>query len=255
MEQSLVNQENNAEQSPFFGNNRLFSGTTCGAPHLRIWSLVLVMKDAVIDGIAEKSLDFYKDGEFAYEQGSKTAKQRKVKAQVKQFLVKMDVESEHQKSEACQAIQALLEGLASTDRLRKENRQLRQRVQLFESERGNYEALALTQYKEEMYERVKNERDQELVDRVASQNRIIQTCFAEMEEQSRQLHAARSRVDRKEYEAIRDKYIALQQTSVKKSQSKENQKKQARLQKAKEELQKAEEDLGSSDEEDADGSP
>ena len=42
------------EQSPVFGNNI--------GRHLRIRAVTLLMKDAVIDGIAEKSLDFYKDG-------------------------------------------------------------------------------------------------------------------------------------------------------------------------------------------------
>ena len=229
------------EQSPVFGNNI--------GRHLRIRAVTLLMKDAVIDGIAEKSLDFYKDGEYAYGQGSKTAKQRKVKAQVKQFLVKVDVESEHQKSEACQAVQALLEGLSSADRLRQENKQLRQRVKMFEAERGNYEAFAVTQYKEEVYERVKSERDQELVERVASQNRIIQKCFADLEAQTQQLHAAQDRVDRKEYDAIVDRYIELQRSSAQKSQSKAALKKQSRLHKAKEELKKAAADLESCDEE------
>ena len=40
MEQSLVNQENNAEQSPFFGNNRLFSGTTFGEPRVSMEKII-----------------------------------------------------------------------------------------------------------------------------------------------------------------------------------------------------------------------
>jgi hypothetical protein len=151
--------------------------------------------------------------------------------------------------QACQAVQALLEGLSSADRLRQENKQLRQRVKMFEAERGNYEAFAVTQYKEEVYERVKSERDQELVERVASQNRIIQKCFADLEAQTQQLHAAQDRVDRKEYDAIVDRYIELQRSSAQKSQSKAALKKQSRLQKAKEELKKAAADLESSDEE------
>jgi len=149
-----------------------------------------VLTESEIDALAIKMLDFYCDGEFAYEEGvNKTMKQRNLKRTIKDELTTMNKEAASRVF--ISAMHGALCGMVEPSKLRDENKMLRKKLKVFEQRDGNYEALALTLYKDEIYARVKEERDQALVkdlDDSREVNRKLMTIVYDLERKLAERH-------------------------------------------------------------------
>lgn len=129
--------------------------------------------ESEIDALAVKMLDYYADGEFAYEEGvNKTMKQRNLKRTIKDELTALTKESG--KRVFTSAMYECLLGIAEPSKLRNENKMLRDKLKVLSSRDENHEALAMTLYKEEIYQRVKEERDQALVQDLDDSRKVNQ---------------------------------------------------------------------------------
>ena len=148
------------------------------------------LTESEIDALAIKMLDFYCDGEYAYEEGvNKTMKQRNLKRTIKDELTKMNKEPGSRVF--ISAMHGSVLSLVEPSKLRDENKLLRKKLKVFEQRDGNYEALALTLYKDEIYQRVKEERDQALVkdlDDSREVNRKLMTIVYDLERKLAERH-------------------------------------------------------------------
>ena len=149
-----------------------------------------VLTESGIDALAIKMLDYYADGEYAYEEGvNKTMKQRNLKRTIKDELTAMNKQPASRVF--ISAMSSSLFSLVEPSKLRDENKMLRKKLKVFEQRDGNYEALALTLYKDEIYARVKEERDQALVkdlDDSREVNRKLMTIVYDLERKLAERH-------------------------------------------------------------------
>ena len=120
------------------------------------------LTDSELDALAIKMLDHYNDGELAYEEGTnKTIKQRNMKRYIKDHLITMSKDSS--KNGFLNAFYDTAMDFAQPAKLRNENTLLKKKLQIYETRDCNYEALAMTLYKDEIYKRVKEEQDHKLL--------------------------------------------------------------------------------------------
>ena len=121
------------------------------------------LTDMEIDTLAIKLLEYYNEGEFAYEEGvNKSVKQKNLKRSFKQEIEQLV--NNKSKSAFTSSLHCALVSLLEPDKLRKEIRTLRQKNKHFEDINASAEALAMTLYKDEIYKRVKEEKDKELIE-------------------------------------------------------------------------------------------
>tara|TARA_R110001599_G_C12043894_1_gene641443 strand:- start:38 stop:703 length:666 start_codon:yes stop_codon:yes gene_type:complete len=120
------------------------------------------LNESEIDALAVKMLDHYNDGEFAYEANTnKTVKQRNMKRYIKDNLITMGKDAS--KNVFLNAFYATTMEITQPTKLRVENTLLKKKLKIYETRDENYEALAMTLYKDEIYKRVKSEMDQQLL--------------------------------------------------------------------------------------------
>ena len=123
------------------------------------------------DAIAEKCLDTYNNGEFAYEEGTKTPEQRQMKLAIKNELELMYKETTGKKKKALQAIASFCEQPDNVTRIRQDLRKARLEItrlsNLSITQKAYYEDI----YKKEMYAQYKFERDEEVIQEMNKQSK------------------------------------------------------------------------------------
>ena len=162
-----------------------------------------VLNESGIDALAIKMLDYYADGEFAYEEGvNKTMKQRNLKRTIKDELTAMNKEPGSRVF--ISAMSSSLFSLVEPSKLRNENKLLRDKLKLFESRDGNHEALAMTLYKEEIYQRVKEERDQALVKDLDDSRKVNQKLLSILHDLENKLAERKDYVPRERFKKLEE---------------------------------------------------
>ena len=137
-----------------------------------------LLTESDIDALSIKLLDYYEDGEYAYEEGvNKTVKQRNLKRSLKDGITEFNNNSSGKVLIA--AIHGGLCSLIEPSKLRTENNLLRKKIKQFDDKDSKCEALAYTLYKDEIYNRVKEEQDQMLVENLES-SRIVNRKFMDV---------------------------------------------------------------------------
>ena len=120
------------------------------------------LNDSELDALSVKMLDYYDDGVLAYEEGTnKTVKQRNMKRYIKDNLITMNKDAS--KNVFLNAFYDTTMEISQPTKLREENTLLKKKIKIYETRDENYEALAMTLHKEEIYKRVKSEMDQQLL--------------------------------------------------------------------------------------------
>jgi len=120
------------------------------------------LNDSELDALAVKMLDYYNDGEYAYEADTnKTVKQRNMKRYIKDNLITMGKDAS--KNVFLNAFYDTTMEITQPTKLRDENSLLKKKLKIYETRDENYEALAMTLHKEELYKRIKSEMDQGLL--------------------------------------------------------------------------------------------
>tara|TARA_R100001480_G_scaffold3806_3_gene9861 strand:+ start:3597 stop:4256 length:660 start_codon:yes stop_codon:yes gene_type:complete len=159
--------------------------------------------ESEIDALAIKLLDYYADGEFAYEEGvNKTMKQRNLKRTLKDEITALSKDGG--KRVYTSAMYDALSGLAEPSKLRNENKLLRDKLKLFESRDGNHEALAMTLYKEQIYQRVKEERDQALVQDLDDSRKVNQKLLSILHDLESKLAERKNYVPRERFKQLEE---------------------------------------------------
>lgn len=128
------------------------------------------MTEMNFDAIAEKCLETYNNGEYAYEDGAKTIEQRQLKHEIKTIFTTLFEETNGKKKKSLQAIASFCQQPDNAIRIRQDLRKARLEVtrlkSLTETQKAYYENI----YKQEMYAQYKFERDEELVDEMKKQS-------------------------------------------------------------------------------------
>ena len=120
------------------------------------------LNDSELDALSVKMLDYYNDGEYAYEEDTnKTVKQRNMKRYIKDNLITMGKDAS--KNVFLNAFYDTTMEITQPTKLRDENSLLKKKLKIYETRDENYEALAMTLHKEELYKRIKSEMDQGLL--------------------------------------------------------------------------------------------
>ena len=120
------------------------------------------LNDSEHDALSVKMLDYYDDGVLAYEEGTnKTVKQRNMKRYIKDNLITMNKDAS--KNVFLNAFYDTTMEISQPTKLREENTLLKKKIKIYETRDENYEALAMTLHKDEIYKRVKSEMDQQLL--------------------------------------------------------------------------------------------
>lgn len=180
--------------------------------------------DVNADAIAIKLLDYYEDGEYAYEEGqNKTDKQRNLKRDFKNCIIKFMEET------SCKsffkAMQDTLIQVEEPTRLRNENKVLRQKVKSFEANSNNYKDLVITTYKEEYYNEIKSKLDRKLVEDLESSRRINRKLMDRMCELEKQYSKLKNRPTEESYEELKRQNYQLNAQVNKNLQNKKQQEK------------------------------
>ena len=122
-------------------------------------------------------MEYYNEGEFSYEEGvNKSVKQKNLKRSFKQEIEQLV--NNKSKSAFTSSLHCALVSLLEPDKLRKEIRTLRQKNKHFEDINASAEALAMTLYKDEIYKRVKEEKDKELVEDLQGSREVNRKLLA-----------------------------------------------------------------------------
>ncbi len=198
-----------------------------------------------VDAVAIKLLDYYEDGEYAYEEGeNKTDKQRNLKRDFKQCIVKFV--NEPGCKAFIKAMQDTLIQLEEPARLRDENRMLREKVRSYEDKSNNYRDLVITTYRDEYYKEIKTKLDTELVENLESSRRINRKLMDRMCQVENQLSNYKDRPSKESYEHLKEQNMKLNTQICKTMESKKQNEKLKKKLKLEAELQKL---MESSDEE------
>ncbi len=198
-----------------------------------------------VDAIAIKLLDYYEEGQYAYEEGDKkTDKQRNLKRDFKQCIVKF------MNDEGCKsftkAMQDTLVQIEEPARLRDENRMLREKVRGYEDKSNNYKDLVITTYRDEYYKEIKSKLDAELVENLESSRRINRKLMDRMCQVENKLSSYKDRPSKESYEHLKSQNMKLNEQICKTMQTKKQDEKLKKKLKLEAELQKL---MESSDEE------
>ena len=203
------------------------------------------LTDSEIDALAIKLLDYYADGEYGYEEGvNKTIKQRNLKRSIKDEITEMNKNPSGKVFVS--AMHGAILSLIEPCKLRNENKLLRQKMKALENKDANCEALANTLYKNEIYKRVKEEKDKELVDNLESSrivNRKLMDIVSDLEQR---LSQKKNYVPREKLKALEDENRKLTMDIAKNKKSSKMSKKEKKMAELKRQMAL----LESSDEED-----
>ena len=198
-----------------------------------------------VDAVAIKLLDYYEDGEYAYEEGDKkTDKQRNLKRDFKQCIVKF-VNDESCKS-FTKAMQDTLIQIEEPARLRDENRMLREKVKGYEDKSNNYKDLVITTYREQYYKEIKSKLDAELVENLESSRRVNRKLMDRMCQVENQLSSYKDRPSKESFEHLKEQNMKLNTQICKTMESKKQNEKLKKKLQLESQLQKL---MESSDEE------
>jgi len=203
------------------------------------------LTESDIDALAIKMLDYYADGEYGYEEGvNKTIKQRNLKRTMKEGITEMN--SNTSGKVFMTAMHDCILSLIEPCKLRNEVKILRDKMKQFESREENNQHYAMTIYKDEIYDRVKEERDQALVEDLESSrnvNRKLMSIIAELE---RKQAETKDHVPPERLKQLQNENFKLAMDIAKNKKNAKMSKKQKKM----EQLKKQMEALESSDEED-----
>jgi len=120
------------------------------------------LNESEIDALAVKMLDYYDDGQYAYDSNTnKTVKQRNMKRYIKDNLNTMNKDAN--KNIFLNAFYDTTMEINQPTKLREEVILLKKKLIIYETRDENYEALAMTLHKDEIYKRVKSEMDEGLL--------------------------------------------------------------------------------------------
>lgn len=204
-----------------------------------------LLTDSEIDAISIKLLDYYADGEYGYEEGvNKTIKQRNLKRSIKDEITAIN--NNPSGKVYISAMHGAILSLIEPCKLRNEVKLLRQKIKALENKDANCEALAMTLYKDELYKRVKEERDQELVTNLEDSrivNRKLMDMLSTMEDR---LAERKDYVPRERLKKLEEENLKLAMDIAKNSKSNKLSKREKKMKELKRQMAL----LESSDEED-----
>ncbi len=184
--------------------------------------------ESEIDALAVKMLDYYADGEFAYEEGvNKTMKQRNLKRTLKDEIMALTKNGGTRVFTS--AIYECLLSLAEPSKLRNEVKLLRDKLKLYETRDGNHEALAMTLYKEEIYQRVKEERDQALVQDLDDSRKVNQKLMTILYDLENKLAERQDYVPRDKFKKLEEQNHKLTMDIAKNKKSYKMSKKEKKM--------------------------
>lgn len=204
-----------------------------------------LLTDSEIDAISIKLLDYYADGEYGYEEGvNKTIKQRNLKRSIKDEITAINKNPSGKVY--ISAMHGAILSLIEPCKLRNEVKMLRQKMKVLENKDANCEALARTLYKDELYKRMKEESDKELVENLESSrivNRKLLDIVSDLEQ----------RLSQKKNYVPRDKLKALEAENLKLTMDIAKNKKSSKMSKREKKMKELKRQMAlleSSDEED-----
>ena len=196
------------------------------------------------DAIAIKLLDYYEEGEYAYEEGeNKTEKQRNLKREFKTFVD--DIMTDTKKNRGLKAMQQTLLSLTDGDRLRAEVKQLRHKVKVLDENKKGEQVLINTLYKEELKQEIKDKYIRETSEDLQSSRRTNQKLLHHIYQLEGRVDADRNKVDKELFDKIEKENYTLN-TKLYEATKK---KKKTPIQLAREKLQRQLDDLASDEEE------
>ena len=203
------------------------------------------LTESEIDAISIKLLDYYADGEYGYEEGvNKTIKQRNLKRTLKDEITAINKNPSGKVY--ISAMYGAILSLIEPCKLRNENKLLRQKLKLFDNKDAKSEALAMTLYKDEIYKRIKEEKDQELVDNLESSRIVNRKLMDIVSGLEGRLSAKKNYVPREKLKALEAENLKLTMDIAKNKKTSKLSKKEKKMK----ELKRQMELLESSDEED-----
>lgn len=203
------------------------------------------LTDSEIDALAIKMLDYYAEGEYGYEEGvNKTIKQRNLKRTMKDGITEMN--SNVSGKVFMTAMHDCILSLIEPCKLRTEVKTLRDKMKQFEGRDENNQHYAMTIYKDEIYKRVKEERDQALVEDLESSRRVNRKLMNIMGELERKQAETKHHVPPEKLKKLQEENIKLSMDIAKNKKNAKMSKKQKKMV----ELKRQMEALESSDEED-----
>ena len=166
------------------------------------------LTDSEYDALTIKMLDHYNDGELAYEEGkNKTIKQRNAKRYIKDNLIELGKEAN--KNLFLHALYDSIMNFAQPTKLRNENILLKKKLAIYETRDANYEALAITLHKDEIYKRVKEEQDKQLLQNLEDSRWVNRKLMDTIEKLERNAQARADYVSKEKYSEVVEKNAEL----------------------------------------------
>jgi len=160
-----------------------------------------------LDAAAITLLDHYEGGEYAYEDGAKkTDKQRNLKRDFKACLDNMTEHNELFRKTFCQAINELFTtcDVTRVDRLKEENKTLRNKLKKVEEERDNRKACYLAQEQDNWREHYFTNMRNNDADTINTLRKSIKACREDIAQLKEYKHLYETAPKKEELNALRD---------------------------------------------------
>ena len=198
------------------------------------------METQKFDIIAEKCLEIYNNGEFAYDDGPKTQKQRKLKSQIKADLTHMFSESSINTTESGKALLALFTkpDVSVTSQLRQKNSQLKRELKEANELNEKAEYYYKNLYKQEIKDAYRLEQDEEMVENMKITSRKNKRLENLYDEACNENIILRESHNIEEYEALKLHCDLLEEKLKKKSKKSDPKSESKEIKKLKKENKK-----------------